>query len=296
MLAAFLLVPAVIDLASTRSLPAAAGSLVLNAMLLAGIWVVTRYALLALTWWAVRRVWTQFGDVYRLATRALPLLLLVITILFLTTEVWQVAGTMDAKVLWGSLAFFLLLALAFVWGQATEEMGGLELEQSREAVVAACVRTPMAPFAGDLAGLDRAVPLSGRQRANLALALVTSRVVQVTLVALLVWVFFVGFGVFAVSVPVQQAWLGDLVPVDSFVTVFDDHGVTRPLLRVATFLAGFSAFYVTVSGATDPAYRENFFRGIGESFAGSLAVRRAYLARRRECGLSAPEPSGPPAG
>ena len=71
--------------------------------------------------------------------------------------------------------------------------------------------------------------------------------------------------------------------------------MTRPLLRTATFLGGFSAFYVTIVGATDATYRDQFFRGIGEQVARSVAVRRAYLARRRRLGLPAPAIEAPTA-
>ena len=42
--------------------------------------------------WAVKHVFERLSDVFRLATRALPLLLLFMTFLFINTEVWQVAG------------------------------------------------------------------------------------------------------------------------------------------------------------------------------------------------------------
>ena len=295
-LAVWLAAPMVITFAATGSLGSMLSDLVFNSLVLAVIYVVTRYALVALLWWAARRLVGQFGDVYRLATRALPLQLLVITVLFLTTEVWQTIGTMTPTLLWGSLSFFVVLALAFLVGQVREEVRGLELTQTRDEVVAACEGTPMDPEAAHLPDLGLAVPLSRRQRTNLTAAMAMSRLLQVFTVALLVWGFFVGFGLVAISVPVQEAWLGDLDDVGVHLDVFGDHGITSPLLRVSTFLAAFSAFSVTVSGASDAAYRESFLRGITDAFSRSLAVRRAYLARRRECGLSAPEPQGAPAG
>ena len=295
-LAIWLAAPMVITFAATGSWASVLSDLVVNALLLVVIWVVTRYALVALLWWAVRRLFGQFGDVYRLATRALPLQLLVITVLFLTTEVWQSIGTMTPALLWVSIGFFVLLALGFLVGQVRDEARDLDLAQSRDEVVAACQGTPMADEAPALSGLDRVVPLSRRQRTNLTAAMAMSRLLQVFTVALLVWAFFVGFGLVAISVPVQETWLGGLDDVGIHLEVFGNHGITGPLLRVSTFLAAFSAFSVTVSGASDAAYRESFLRGITDAFSRSLAVRRAYLARRRACGLSAPEPQGAPAG
>ena len=47
---------------------------------------------LALCGWAIRYTFRGVSDLYRLTTRALPLLLLFIVFLFFNTEVWQVAG------------------------------------------------------------------------------------------------------------------------------------------------------------------------------------------------------------
>jgi hypothetical protein len=290
-LAVWLAAPAAITFAATGSWRTCLEDLAVNGLLLLVIWLVTRYALLALTWWAIRRLFTQFGDVYRLATRALPLLLLVMTVLFLSTEVWQTAGTMGAGVLWGSLAFFFVLAFLVVVGQVREELPGLDLTLDRGAVVAACQRTPLERVAAELPGLELPVAYSRRQWTNLVTATTVARFVQVAVVAALVWLFFLGFGVVAVALPVQEAWVGSLTHVQPLWEVFGDHGITHPLLRVATFMGGFSAFYVTISGASDETYRAHFFTGISESFSRAAGVRRAYLARRREAGLSAPEPS-----
>lgn len=152
MLAIWLAAPMVITFAATGSWTSVLSDLVFNALLLVVIWVVTRYALVALLWWAVRRLFGQFGDVYRLATRALPLQLLVITVLFLTTEVWQSISTMTPALLWVSIGFFVLLALGFLVGQVRDEARDLDLAQSRDEVVAACQGTPMAGQAPALPG------------------------------------------------------------------------------------------------------------------------------------------------
>ncbi len=76
------------------------------------VYVVTRYALVALVLWVLRWTFAQLSNVTRLITRVLPLMLLFITFLFINTEVWQVAGTMSAQVLWGSLAVFAVIGVA----------------------------------------------------------------------------------------------------------------------------------------------------------------------------------------
>ncbi len=108
--------------------------------------------------------------------------------------------------------------------------------------------------------------------------MVTAQLVQVTLVGALVWAFFVVFGSVAISLPVQDAWLGGLAPVETLVGLGSDHAVTRQLLRVATFLGGFAGFYATVYAASDNVYREHFVERITSTLERALAVRRAYLA------------------
>ncbi|MDI4659415.1 hypothetical protein, partial [Xanthobacter autotrophicus] len=74
-----------------------------------GVWlllaVVAAYALVALRMhdiagWALKRAFASLGLLFPLATRALPMLLLFVTFLFINTEVWQVTSAMDAGVLW----------------------------------------------------------------------------------------------------------------------------------------------------------------------------------------------------
>jgi hypothetical protein len=298
-LAVFVLVPAVLALLTGQGWAAAAATAVLGAVLLAIIYVVTRYAGLALLWWVLRWTFTQLGDVYRLSTRALPLMLLFITFLFVNTEVWQVAGTMQGQVLWATLAVFAGLGILFLAGRVGEEVDEIEVGTDRDVVLAAAAGGPLAQAVGSLPDLDRPVPLRRAQRANLGLVLVSAQLIQVALIGVIVWAFFLLVGALAISLQVQQQWLGTLMPVEVVVPFGDEHGLTRPLLRVATFLGGFAAFYAMVYAATDQVYREHFFAGIGAHLRRSLAVRRGYLAVRRSVGLPAPGPvpaAGPTGG
>ena len=51
---------------------------------------------------------------------------------------------------------------------------------------------------------------------------------------------------------------------------------------VATFLAGFSGLYVTVSTVTDETYREQFFGHVIHEMERAVGVRAIYLAVRAE--------------
>ena len=56
--------------------------------------------------WALARTFQEFSSLFRLVTRALPMLLLFTTFLFINTEVWQVASSLSTPVLWLAVAFF----------------------------------------------------------------------------------------------------------------------------------------------------------------------------------------------
>jgi hypothetical protein len=297
-LAAFVLLPALAQVVGTRELDGAdvAGDVLVPLVLLGIVYVTTRYALVALSVWVVRWTFRQLSDVTRLITRVLPLMLLFITFLFINTEVWQVAGTMTAGVLWGSLAVFGVLGTLFIVGRSREEFDRIESSTDREVVARAVAGTPLEGHADALEGLEVPVPLRARQRANLLLVMVTAQAVQVALVGAVVWAFFMIFGSVAISVPVQAAWIGDLAPIEPFLTLGTDHAVTRQLTRVATFLGGFAGFYATVYAASDQVYRQHFSARITTDLERALAVRRAYLADRRRHHLDDEPSVGPVSG
>lgn len=282
---AFVLVPSLLTLLAERDLALFLSSLVGGVLLLGLVYVVTRYALVAQVSWALRWTFRRLSSVTRLITRVLPLMLLFITFLFINTEVWQVAGTMNAAVLWGSLAVFAAVGVLFIVGRSREEFGGIEVSTDRDEVLVLTQGTPIADVAPGLDDLEVPVAIRRSQRANLVAVMVTAQAVQVALVGIVVWAFFVLFGSVAISIPVQEAWLGSLAPIENLVPLWDGHGVTRQLLRVATFLGGFAAFYATVYAANDGVYRENFVARISSTVERAVAVRRAYVALRRREGL-----------
>lgn len=273
--------PALVALVSTGTLATLLESLLVSAALLGIAWLATRYAILPLVVWAVRYTVRGVYDLYRLATRALPLMLLFITFLFINTEVWQVAGTMTAPRLWAVIAVFAGLGIAFVVGRVPAEVRLIEASAGQDEVVAACQGTPMAQAARHLDGLAEPVPLSPRQRRNIGLVMTVAQLVQVTLFAAVVWAFFVVFGAIAISIAVQQAWLAGLGDVVTYLPLGSGHGITASLLRVSVFLGAFAGFYVTIYTATDGAYREHFYDRIRRDLEQSLYVRRAYVAARR---------------
>ena len=293
----FVGVPAILSLTpGNRSIGALVGGFVAPFVLLGIVYLITRYALVALTAWAFR--WT-FGSLYgvtELVTRVLPLMLLVLTFLAMNAGVWQAMGSSNAEAISGTLVLLGIVGVLFIVNRARREFDAVEQSTGRDGVVEAALGTPLAGLVDDLPDLDRRVPTTKRQRVNVHLVMVVAQIVQVALIGLVVWLFFVIFTAVAIRLPVQQNWLKDLGGVGTYREWGDGHVLSQAAIRVSAFLGGFAAFYATVYAASDKVYRKYFAERISHDLSRALAVRRAYLALRRRGGLPAPEPVAPEPG
>ncbi len=104
----------------------------------------------AITHWALRRTLGSLGLLFPLATRALPMLLLFVTFLFINTEVWQVASNLDGGVLWGTALLFGLAAIGFLLVRLDEELDAFDDDIDPDEMVEACRTTPL-----ELAAVER---------------------------------------------------------------------------------------------------------------------------------------------
>ncbi|NYJ02005.1 hypothetical protein HNR19_002703 [Nocardioides thalensis] len=242
--------------------------------------VVVLYAVLALhasaiARWALRRALRSLGLLFPLATRALPMLLLFITFLFINTEVWQVSSALHGGVLWGSVLFFALAACAFLVPRVAQELDHFDDRVQVEEVLAGIAGTPMEAageqIVHDGVDLPEEAQVTGLQMVNLVLVLVIAQAVQVLLLSLAVFAFFVVFGAVVIDDSVITSWVG--------------HDPTYPpgpelasheLLHVALFLAGFSGLYFTVVAITDDTYRKEFFTSVMNELARAVSMRVIY--------------------
>ena len=81
--------------------------------ILAVLWAITSYGVVPLMAWAWQRALAQVPLLFSVLVRALPLLLLFSTFLFINAEVWQVAGTLTGIVYVATLGMFFLLGAVF---------------------------------------------------------------------------------------------------------------------------------------------------------------------------------------
>ena len=212
-------------------------------------------AVLAWAFWAAVR---QLGAIGTLASRALPLLMLVVLFSFFTTEVWQVTDPVNGLrriQLWVVVAFFMVLAALFLAVTLGDEVR--DMTSQHRAWKAWDLRDT--PFEG-LVDNDEQVPshpLSRLERGNLTLVLFLARALQVVVFSVVVFVFFLVFGTLAVTPDVIEKWLGH--PPEPGRLLGLPLPISDQLIQVSEFLGVFSGLYFVAATATDPAYRTSFF-------------------------------------
>lgn len=270
----FLLAPAAILAGNWEG---AVSVVALNAVVLAGVYLTVSYALLPMLGWAGRRLVGDIRDVVGLFARALPLLLLIVTFLFINAEVWQLAGTLSGASLVAVIALFIVVTGVFLIFRLPAEIGELGTFASAERVAALVQGTP----AGDEALVAGAIlldaPLRMRQRLNATLVVIFTLALQVVFVSALVGGFFLLLGIVALDSGLIASWTASeprrLLELDGS----GGRAVTVELLQVALFLAAFSGFYFTVSVVTNREYRDQFFEDVVREVRQAFAARAVYL-------------------
>jgi hypothetical protein len=250
--------------------PAALASL----LIVAGLWyALTQLRAGPIVRWALMRTLGSLRTLLPTTTRALPLLLLFVTFLFISTEVWQVSSNLSTGQLWLAVLLFLLIGVCFLLVRLPEEVDRTDDNVDERLLLAACTGTPLEQECRRLVDDPSAEPaayaeVTGLERWNLVLVLIIVQAVQVVLVSLAVFAFLMVFGSLIMDPAVlHQDWAitGD---------------ATVALLQVSTFLAGFSGLYLTVSTVTDETYREQFFGHVLHEMERAIGVRAVYLALR----------------
>jgi hypothetical protein len=257
-------------------------SLSVGTALMAGAAVVAVYAattlrMHAMARWAVGRTFKSLGLLFPLVTRALPLLLVFVMFLFINAEVWEVSATLDGGVLWVTVLFFMGLAVVFLLARIPEELDHIDGEAEDEQITSLTRGTPLHEAAarlaagGELRGwAPEGADVRGLQRVNLVVVLVVAQVVQVLLLSVSVFAFFLAFGAVAMQEAVVEGWIGG----ESL--QFGPGYLSVELVQVSVFLAAFSGMYFTVAAVTDEVYRQQFFTTITHELDRAVAARKVY--------------------
>ena len=152
-------------------------------ILLTAIYIWSAYGLGPLLRWGTRRARRQVASLGSLVARALPLLLLFNTFLFINAEVWEVAGTLTGLAYVIIIATFFGLGATFALSRVPGILRAANRFESWPDIDRRLTGTPAAPFAP--VGADDPEPndpLRLRQRLNMALLVLFGQALQITLV------------------------------------------------------------------------------------------------------------------
>ncbi|GAA5151681.1 hypothetical protein GCM10023340_30870 [Nocardioides marinquilinus] len=231
--------------------------------------------------WALGRTFGSLRLLVPMVSRALPLLLVFVTFLFINAEAWQMTANLQPGILWTTVLLITGLAVVFLMVRLPEEVDRVDDVVDEAFVLRSTQGTPLATSARRLVerGADPAAraQVTGFDRANLILVLLVVQVGQVLLLAVAVFAFFLLFGSLVMTRDVQDAWTGVPGGVDSLPFL---PNASVELLQVSLFLAAFSGLYFTVSAVTDDTYRSQFFAAVTDELERAVGMRAVYLTLR----------------
>lgn len=255
-----------------------------NIVVLIVLYLVVSWGLFAMARWGLEVMVHHLRAVLQLLGRTLPLMLLFSAFLFLNAEIWQVANNFSLPLFLVVLGGLVLIGGSFLLGSLSGAIDELRTFQTWGEVGRELDDTPLAGF--DVSCFDeelRRVPLSRAARRNLSLRLLVGLGAQVLLVALLIFVFYTGFGLLTVREDTLLQWTtrtfeneGEII-LTRFRIFGDEILLTKLHLIVSGFVAAFSGLQFAVSLVTDSAYREEFVAESNAEVREALAVRAVYL-------------------
>lgn len=211
--------------------------------------------------WASRRALRELSTLGPVVSRLLPVLMITVLFFFFNAEIWQVAVKLDVGRTLGLAGVLTAMAVLLVTVTARDEIS--------EAVAAHRLECG-----------DEAAPLRRPERMNILLIAVLVTMMQFVLVALLVFVFFVLFGVLTLPDATAQSWMNE--PPKRFTGILSALPVSTVLVKVCTVLAAFSALNFVATASGDRVYRDTFVEPTLRDLREGLRVREAYLASRPE--------------
>jgi hypothetical protein len=283
--ALFVLVPPLAALLfGNDPVPEAIALLVANVVVLGLAYLATSYGLVPMVRWGVSLIRRQFEEIAAIVVRTLPFLLLFSVFFVLTAEIWQVADDLPGTYLAIVVGGMVLLGGLFVVLVTRADVDQLNAFDSWDDVRALCAGTPLA--GADLGRFDDppvAPSLPRRARVNVALVLLVSQAVQILLVSLAVFGFYLLFGLLTIRERTIGSWIGadDLSGSDrlaDFGFVGNDVVLTRQHLIVAGFVATFAGLQFAVQVVSDANYRREFASDMAADVRQALAVRAAASA------------------
>ncbi|MEU0094940.1 hypothetical protein [Kribbella sp. NPDC006257] len=258
-LATFVLLPALLPVLSEFQFRQFLGVAAGNLLLIGLVYAVVGYGLIGTTIGGLLRLGTELAGSVASLVRALPLLLVFSLVLFMTADMWQVFAGMPAAFIGFVAIAFALISNLFLILRLPQELDRIERDAKSEP------------------------PLRKIQRLNLSISLMIRQWMQVLVVSSGVGLFFVAFGLLAISRHVYELW-GISPGSWSHQFVLLDHPLllSATLVKVASGIAVFTGLYYSISLMTDATYRAEFLDAISAELRELFTDRIRYLALRAE--------------
>jgi hypothetical protein len=255
----------------------------LNLAILVVGFVLTAWGIISMMRWSVGQVWSQIGDIANLAMKSLPILLIFSAFIFLNAEMWQVANDFALPFYAGVWILVIAIGSSFVMLSVRRTTVDLARFTQWADVRPFCEHTPV----GDLVPSDTdpppEAPRWGRWAEwNVTLLLFVSQAIQILLVAIVITVFYLLFGLLTVREETLLQWTTatDLTRDLDWAarwSVFGDELIfTRQLVLVSSFIGLMSGLQFAVQVVTDEAYRSEFAEGMTAEIREAMAVRAVY--------------------
>jgi hypothetical protein len=256
-LAVFVLLPALLPVVTQEQVRQFFGIAAGNLLLVGLVYAVVGYGLVGTTLWGLRRLAGELANSVASLVRALPLLLIFSLVLFITADTWQVFAGMPVAFLALLAAGFAVLSNLFLMLRLPRELEAIEREVSSGP------------------------PLRRVQRMNLSLSLVIRQWMQVLVVSTGVGLFFVAFGMLAISDHIYQQWGIDHGSWSHTVLVLEHPVViSSSLVKVAVGIATFTGLYYSIALLTDATYRADFLESLTTELRELFSARTEYVQLR----------------
>lgn len=271
----FVAVPTVVSIVRSDTWIDPVLTVVVGSAVLGLVYAVTSYGLVAITRFVLGELGVQLKLLGSISSRAVPMLLLITMTIFITGETWQMASKLKGLSFIATIGLFVVIGGLFLWTRVPEVIASVERFDHWTEVATLLEGTPLAGSALPDDGDPEEPPIARGEWFNMAVLALTAQAVQITLVALVVWVFFVLLGLVAVRPDTAEQWLGEAAdPILGVLAVGESRfAVTEEGLRVAAFLAAFAGLTFTVYLITDETYRREFRTDVTDRLRQLLAVR-----------------------
>ncbi|MGW7681873.1 hypothetical protein ACWGID_14095 [Kribbella sp. NPDC054772] len=257
-LAVFVLLPALLPVVTQGQLKQFFGVAFGNLLLVGVVYVVVAYGFIATIVWGVRRLAGELANSVASFIRALPLLLVFSLVLFITADMWQVFAGMPTAFIVFSVVAFTLLSTVFLLIRLPKEVDAIERD----------------------AGSGPA--LQPIQRVNLSVNLMIRQWMQVLVVSAGVGLFFVAFGLLAISEHIYDQW-GITQGSWSYNLTLMNHPLvlSASLIKVSVGIANFTGLYYSIALLTDSTYRTEFLDNVSAELRDLFTARTEYLELRK---------------